>query len=147
MLTLESRQALVEDGPALRRGKLPAGADPGEADLLAANAVALVLLAGGEPTDRDRFTRWHGVVPWGVVRTCGSIGNDQDSVLFLDELPEFARRSIEVLRQPLENGRVTIARALRPTTFPARFVLVAAMNPCPCGFLGDRATPAAARRR
>jgi magnesium chelatase family protein len=58
-------------------------------------------------------------------------------VLFLDELPEFARRSLEVLRQPLEQGSVTIARALRSTTFPARFVLVAAMNPCPCGYLGD----------
>src|SRR5437764_14885951 len=58
-------------------------------------------------------------------------------VLFLDELPEFHRRSLEVLRQPLEQGTVTIARALRSTTFPARFVLVAAMNPCPCGYLGD----------
>jgi magnesium chelatase family protein len=58
-------------------------------------------------------------------------------VLFLDELPEFHRRSLEVLRQPLEQGVVTIARALRSTTFPARFVLVAAMNPCPCGYLGD----------
>jgi len=57
--------------------------------------------------------------------------------LFLDELPEFHRRSLEVLRQPLEQGTVTIARALRSTTFPARFVLVAAMNPCPCGYLGD----------
>jgi magnesium chelatase family protein len=58
-------------------------------------------------------------------------------VLFLDELPEFHRRSLEVLRQPLEQGRVTIARALSSTTFPSRFVLVAAMNPCPCGYLGD----------
>jgi magnesium chelatase family protein len=58
-------------------------------------------------------------------------------VLFLDELPEFHRRSLEVLRQPLEQGQVTIARALNSTTFPARFVLVAAMNPCPCGYLGD----------
>jgi RNA polymerase sigma factor (sigma-70 family) len=58
-------------------------------------------------------------------------------VLFLDELPEFHRRSLEVLRQPLEAGQVTISRALTSTTFPARFVLVAAMNPCPCGYLGD----------
>src|SRR5262249_39838126 len=58
-------------------------------------------------------------------------------VLFLDELPEFHRRSLEVLRQPLEEGRVTISRALNSTTFPASFILMAAMNPCPCGYLGD----------
>jgi len=68
-------------------------------------------------------------------------------VLFLDEMPEFDRRVLEVLRQPLEEGRVTIARAARTAVFPARFVLVAAMNPCPCGFSGDdrrscRCTPA-----
>jgi magnesium chelatase family protein len=57
--------------------------------------------------------------------------------LFLDEMPEFDRRVLEVLRQPLEEGRVTIARAARTAVFPARFVLVAAMNPCPCGFSGD----------
>jgi magnesium chelatase family protein len=61
----------------------------------------------------------------------------REIVLFLDELPEFHRRSLEVLRQPLENGTVTIARSMRSTCFPARFMLVAAMNPCPCGYLGD----------
>ncbi len=66
-----------------------------------------------------------------------SIGNDRNRVLFLDELPEFNRRSLESLRQPLEEGVVTISRAAHSTTFPADFVLIAAMNPCPCGFLGD----------
>jgi len=61
--------------------------------------------------------------------------------LFLDELPEFNRRSLEVLRQPLEEGRVTISRALASSTFPANIVLVASMNPCPCGYLGDAKRP------
>jgi magnesium chelatase family protein len=58
-------------------------------------------------------------------------------VLFLDELPEFDRRVLEVLREPLESGRIVISRAARQAEFPARFQLVAAMNPCPCGYLGD----------
>jgi magnesium chelatase family protein len=58
-------------------------------------------------------------------------------VLFLDELPEFDRRVLEVLREPLETGHITISRAARQADFPARFQLVAAMNPCKCGWLGD----------
>jgi magnesium chelatase family protein len=66
----------------------------------------------------------------------GEISLAHNGVLFLDEMPEFDRRVLEVLRQPLEERRVTVARAARTAVFPARFVLVAAMNPCPCGFLG-----------
>jgi magnesium chelatase family protein len=58
-------------------------------------------------------------------------------VLFLDELPEFRRNVLEVLRQPMEDGVVTLSRAAMSLTYPARFMLAAAMNPCPCGFLGD----------
>ncbi|CAN0456225.1 unnamed protein product [Phaeothamnion confervicola] len=57
-------------------------------------------------------------------------------VLFLDELPEFSRDVLEVLREPLESGKISVSRAARQAEFPARFQLLAAMNPCPCGFLG-----------
>ena len=81
----------------------------------------------------------------------GEVSLAHHGVLFLDELPEFDRRVLEVLREPLESGQITISRAAHQADFPARFQLVAAMNPCPCGWLGHmsgkcRCTPESAQR-
>jgi magnesium chelatase family protein len=74
--------------------------------------------------------------PGGSPPRPGEISLAHGGVLFLDELPEFQRAALEAMREPLESGQITISRAARQAQFPARFQLVAAMNPCPCGWLG-----------
>jgi len=102
------------------------------------------VLATGEPIIKARpFRAPHhtisdaGLVGGGGTPRPGEVSLAHHGVLFLDELPEFRRNVLEALRQPLEDGQVVVSRARVSLKFPARFVLVAAMNPCPCGFHGD----------
>ncbi|HQI00178.1 MAG TPA: YifB family Mg chelatase-like AAA ATPase [Deltaproteobacteria bacterium] len=80
-----------------------------------------------------------GLIGGGTIPTPGEVTLSHNGVLFLDELPEFRRSALESLRQPIEDSSVTVSRANAAFTFPARFQLIAAMNPCPCGFLGHPA--------
>lgn len=117
-----------------------------EADAL--ECAAVNSLAGARPRSHWRrrpFRAPHhtastaALVGGGSSPRPGEISLAHHGVLFMDELPEFARQVIEALREPLESGRVAVARASRTLEFPARFQLVAAMNPCPCGYQGDSA--------
>ncbi len=113
-------------------------------DCTSVHSVAGTLPAGTALMHHRPFRAPHhtisevAMVGGGSIPRPGEISLAHNGMLFLDELPEFDRRVLEALRQPLEEGRVTISRAARTASFPARFMLVAAMNPCPCGFYGDR---------
>lgn len=119
-----------------------------EASEAEALETAIVHSSSGRGIDPARWRRrplrtpHHGASPvalagGGNPPRPGEISLAHNGVLFLDELPEWSRAALEVLREPLESGRITISRAARSAEFPARFQLVAAMNPCPCGWAGD----------
>jgi magnesium chelatase family protein len=113
-------------------------------DVTSVHSVVGLLAGGGLITDRPFRAPHHTIsdaalIGGGSQPRPGEVSLAHHGVLFLDEMLEFSRHVLEVLRQPLEEGRVTIARAARTAVFPARFMLVGAMNPCPCGFAGDPA--------
>src|SRR6185436_11774186 len=133
-------------GKSMLAQRLPGLLPPLEGDeALDVATIASVSLRGFEPRDFGRrpFRAPHhsasasAVIGGGPHARPGEVSLAHHGVLFLDELPEFNRSVLESLREPLESGIVAIARARLQVEYPARFQLIAAMNPCPCGYLGD----------
>ena len=131
-------------GKSMLAARFP-GILPPMTDEEALESAAVQSLAGGFSMARWKMRPYRAphhtasgvaLVGGGGTPRPGEISLAHHGVLFLDELPEFDRRVLEVLREPLESGRITISRAARQADFPARFQLLAAMNPCPCGYLG-----------
>lgn len=134
-------------GKSMLAARFP-GILPPMTDEEALESAAVQSLAGGFSIQRWKARPYRAphhtasgvaLVGGGGTPRPGEISLAHRGILFLDELPEFDRRVLEVLREPLESGRITISRAARQADFPARFQLIAAMNPCPCGYLGHHA--------
>ncbi len=136
-------------GKSMLASRLP-GLLPRLSEDEALQAAAIRSVGGLEPFDPARWRERPYRSPHHTASGIALVGGGSNprpgeislahlGVLFLDELPEFDRRVLEVLREPLESGRIHISRAARQAEFPARFQLIAAMNPCPCGYLGDPA--------
>jgi magnesium chelatase family protein len=147
-------------GKSMLAARLPTILPPlAPSELLEVSMVASIAgeIKGGALTNRRPFRAPHhsasmpALVGGGLHARPGEVSLAHHGVLFLDEFPEFQRAALEALREPLETGRIVISRAARQAEFPARFQLIAAMNPCPCGHLGSalracRCTPDAVAR-